>query len=52
MNIKLCLALTWSMVLIIDIIVACLGYESEWMLVFYPLITLVFNCWTDYFTTH
>ena len=49
---KLGLALIWSMVLITDIISACLGYESNWMLVFYPLITLVFNCWTDYFTTH
>ena len=48
---KLGLALMWSMILIIDIITACSGYESEWMLVFCPLITLVFNYWTDYFTT-
>ena len=49
---KLGLALTWSMVLITDIISACLGYESNWMLVFCPLITLVSNYWIDYFTTH
>ena len=48
---KLGLALVWSIVLITDIISACLGYESNWMLVFCPLITLVFNYWIDYFTT-
>ena len=48
---KLGLALIWSMVLITDIISACLGYESNWMLVFCPLITLVSNYWISYFTT-
>ena len=48
---KLGLALIWSMVLITDIISVCLGYEPNWLLVFCPLIALVFKYWNDYFTT-
>ena len=51
MNIKMSLALIWTIVLIFDILSAYSGNESNWMLVFCPLITLVFNYWIDYFTT-
>lgn len=48
---KLSLALIWTIVLIADILSACLGYEPNWMLVFCPVVALVFNCWVDYSIT-
>lgn len=51
MNIKMSLALIWTIVLISDILSAYSGNEPNWMLVFCPLILLVFKYWNDYFTT-
>ena len=51
MKMKLGLALIWTIVLIADIVSACLGYEPNWMLVFCPVIALVYNCWVDYSIT-
>ena len=48
----LALALCWTICLVVDIISCVAGDEPSWILVFCPLIILVWDRWDHYFKNH
>ena len=46
---KLFDAILWTVILLINAILWCCGYEAKWSQTFFPLISLVLLCWERYF---
>ena len=45
---KLIFAIGWTLILIMDIFLACNGHTPTWVSVFCPLAVLAISAWMDY----
>jgi hypothetical protein len=44
----LLLAIMWTVVLLCDIVSLATGGSPSWIMVFCPLVVLVFRCWEEF----